>query len=235
MVRHTNFQYQAAKQTVLYSLTQMTPEARPIEFTNGSAHFCTKKKVDRPTQIIIYSAFSYCSKFSFSSWYLAQVTQEMTILFSSTSWMETVLYSQMFYAIFIHYFGWKHSYWWAALRLKFVTLDSHGASASTLDGGRVWSLVLTRRHSDNSQSHTFLVLHEWDWLASALGYLHKAIWLADASVGTWKVEKFSTSAVSSASEATRRDGPTIQFGNAWRHSIQSQREVLTPTPRVKGA
>ncbi len=71
-----------------------------------------------------------------------------------------------------------------------LTLHSHGVSASTLDGGRVWSLVLTRHHSDNSQSHTFLVLHERDWLASALGYLHKAIWLADASVGAWKVFNF---------------------------------------------
>ncbi len=44
---------------------------------------------------------------------------------------------------------------------------------------------------------------------NGIGYLHEAIWLADASVGAWKVEKFSTSAASSASEATR---PTIQFG-----------------------
>ncbi len=71
-----------------------------------------------------------------------------------------------------------------------VTLHSHGASASTLDGQRVWSLVLTHCHSHNSQSHTFLVLHERDWLASALGYLHKAIWLTDASVGAWKVFNF---------------------------------------------
>ncbi len=62
-----------------------------------------------------------------------------------------------------------------------LTLHSHGASASTLDGGRVWSVVLTRRHSYNNQSHTSLVLHERDWV------LHEAIWLADASVGTWKV------------------------------------------------
>ncbi len=41
---------------------------------------------------------------------------------------------------------------------------SHGASASTLDGGRVWSVVLTRRHSYNNQSHTSLVLHERDWV-----------------------------------------------------------------------
>ncbi len=70
---------------------------------------------------------------------------------------------------------------------------------------------------------------------NGIGYLHEAIWFADASVGAWKVEKLSTSAASSASEATRRDGPTIQFGKAWRDSIQSQREALTPTPRVNGA
>ncbi len=45
-----------------------------------------------------------------------------------------------------------------------LTLHSHGASASTLDGGRVWSVVLTRHHSYNNQSHTSLVLHEWDWV-----------------------------------------------------------------------
>ncbi len=43
-----------------------------------------------------------------------------------------------------------------------------------------------------TQSHTFLVLHEWDWLASVLGYFHKAIWLADACVGAWKVWQFSS-------------------------------------------
>ncbi len=37
---------------------------------------------------------------------------------------------------------------------------------------------------------TFLVLHERDWLASALRYLHKAIWLADACIGAWKVFNF---------------------------------------------
>ncbi len=45
----------------------------------------------------------------------------------------------------------------------------------------VWSVVLTRRHSYNNQSHTSLVLHDW------IGYLHEAIWLADASIGAWKV------------------------------------------------
>ncbi len=33
----------------------------------------------------------------------------------------------------------------------------------------------------NNQSHTSLVLHERDW------YLHEVIWLANASVGAWKV------------------------------------------------
>ncbi len=45
-----------------------------------------------------------------------------------------------------------------------LTLHSHGASASTLDGGRGWSVVLTCRHSYNNQSHTSLVLHERDWV-----------------------------------------------------------------------
>ncbi len=49
------------------------------------------------------------------------------------------------------------------VRALWLTLHSHGASVSTLDGGRVWSVVLTRRHSYNNQSHTSLVLHERDW------------------------------------------------------------------------
>ncbi len=50
------------------------------------------------------------------------------------------------------------------VRVLWLTLHSHGASASTLDGGRVWSVVLTRRHGYNNQSHTSLVLHERDWV-----------------------------------------------------------------------
>ncbi len=49
---------------------------------------------------------------------------------------------------------------------------------------------------------TFLVLHERDWSGSVLGYLHKTIWLADACIDTWKVEKNSTSATINASEVT---------------------------------
>ncbi len=68
------------------------------------------------------------------------------------------------------------SKWSECTHIRCVTCvcASSGSSASTLDGGRVWSMVLTRRHSYNNQSHTSLVLHE-------------AIWLADASVGAWKV------------------------------------------------
>ncbi len=73
---------------------------------------------------------------------------------------------------------------------------------------------------------TFLVLHEWDWLASALGYLHKAIWLADACI----IESFQL--LPRATPVKQRDGSTIPFGNAWRHSSQSKREVLMSTPRV---
>ncbi len=49
------------------------------------------------------------------------------------------------------------------VRALWLTLHSHGASASTLDGGRVWSVVLTRRH------RLTLVLHEWDWVFEILG------------------------------------------------------------------
>ncbi len=50
------------------------------------------------------------------------------------------------------------------VRALWLTLHSHEVSASTLDGGRVWNVVLTRRHSYNNQSHTSLVLHERDWV-----------------------------------------------------------------------
>ncbi len=73
---------------------------------------------------------------------------------------------------------------------------------------------------------TFLVLHERDWLASALRYLHKAIWFA--CVGLEKFKSFQLL------PWAMRDGPTIQFGNAWRHSIQSKREALMSASRVTG-
>ncbi len=55
---------------------------------------------------------------------------------------------------------------WVRTRIRCVTCvcARSGSSASTLDGGRVWSVVLTRRHSYNNQSHTSLVLHERDWV-----------------------------------------------------------------------
>ncbi len=59
---------------------------------------------------------------------------------------------------------WRVCVWRVCARALWLTLHSHGASASTLDGGRVWSVVLTRRHSYNNQSHTSLVLHERDWV-----------------------------------------------------------------------
>ncbi len=55
---------------------------------------------------------------------------------------------------------------WVRTHIRCVTCvcARSGSSASTLDGGRVWSVVLTRRHSYNNQSHTSLVLHERDWV-----------------------------------------------------------------------
>ncbi len=57
---------------------------------------------------------------------------------------------------------------WVRTRIRCVTCvcARSGSSASKLDGGRVWSVVLTRRHSYNNQSHTSLVLHERDWVFS---------------------------------------------------------------------
>ncbi len=58
------------------------------------------------------------------------------------------------------------SKWSECTHIRCVTCvcTRSGSSASTLDGGRVWSVVLTRRHSYNNQSHTSLVLHERDWV-----------------------------------------------------------------------
>ncbi len=111
------------------------------------------------------------------------------------------------------------------VRALWLTLHSHGASVSTLDGGRVWSVVLTRRHSYNNQSHTSLVLHERDWVfawGDLIGWRLR-----------WRLKSFQL--LPRAAPVKRRDGPSIQFGKAWRHAIQSQREALTPTPRVNGA
>ncbi len=82
------------------------------------------------------------------------------------------------------------------VRALWLTLHSHGASASTQGVSEAWcwrAVIVT------TTNHILL----WCRM-NGIGYLHEAIWLADASVGAWKVEKFSTSAASSASEATRR-------------------------------
>ncbi len=69
---------------------------------------------------------------------------------------------------------------------------------------------------------TFLVLHEWNWLASELGYLHKA--------NALPFEKLkNVLLLPRAMPVKRHDEPTIQFGKAWCHSIQSKQGALTPT------
>ncbi len=62
------------------------------------------------------------------------------------------------------------------VRALWLTLHSHGASASTLDGGRVWSVVLTqlfkrqrrrqpiRSPHANTQSHSCNTREVCDWL-----------------------------------------------------------------------
>ncbi len=72
-----------------------------------------------------------------------------------------------------------------------------GSSASTLDGGRVWAWCW-RAVIVTTTNHILL------WC------LHEAIWLADASVGAWKV-----------ASAPR-----------FRHAL---RQALMPTPRVNAA
>ncbi len=64
---------------------------------------------------------------------------------------------------------------------------------------------------------------------NGIGYLHEAIWLADASVGAWKVEKFSTSAASSASEATWRTHNSVRQRLTSLHS-KSTRGVDADAP-----
>ncbi len=77
-------------------------------------------------------------------------------------------------------------------------------------------------HDHHSDNITFLVLPEWDWLASVLGYMHKAIWLADA-FGAWKVFNFCHK----QRKVKRCDGPTIQFGvNGALQVFQSTHRLL---------
>ncbi len=69
------------------------------------------------------------------------------------------------YIVFYHLYT-TMSKWSECAHIRCVTCvcARSGSSASTLDGGRVWSVVLTRRHSYNNQPHTSLVLHERDWV-----------------------------------------------------------------------
>ncbi len=101
---------------------------------------------------------------------------------------------------------------WVRTRIRCVTCVcaralAHAASASTLYfSGVAWTgLGICMRRSD--------------WLTPPLALE--------------KLKSFQL--LLRAAPVKRRDRPTIQFGNAWRHSIQSQREALTPTPRVNGA
>ncbi len=66
---------------------------------------------------------------------------------------------------------WVHTH----IRCVMCVCARSGSSASMLDGGRVWSVVLTTKH---------ILL--WCCM-NGIGYLHEAIWLADVSVGAWKV------------------------------------------------
>ncbi len=66
-------------------------------------------------------------------------------------------------------------------------------------------------HDHHSDNITFLVLPEWDWLASVLGYMHKVIWLADAWV--WRLKSWNVFNFCREQRKVKRcDGPTIQFG-----------------------
>ncbi len=65
---------------------------------------------------------------------------------------------------------------WVRTHIRCVTCvrARSGSSASTLDGGRVWSVVLTRRHSYNNQSHTSLVFAWGDLIGWCLRWRLKS-------------------------------------------------------------
>ncbi len=72
--------------------------------------------------------------------------------------------------------------------IKHVTKDFYNAPFTRGVCVNAWRRACLKLGADTTvivttANHiTFLVVHEWDWLASALGYLHKAIWLADVCV-----------------------------------------------------
>ncbi len=53
---------------------------------------------------------------------------------------------------------------------------------------------------------------------NGIGYLHEAIWWLTPPLALEKLKSFQL--LPRAAPVKRHDGPTIQFGNAWRHSIQ---------------
>ncbi len=59
-------------------------------------------------------------------------------------------------------------------------------------GVNAWRRACLMLGADATVIVTFLVLHERNWLASVLGYLHKVIWLADACVGTYSWKDFNS-------------------------------------------
>ncbi len=122
---------------------------------------------------------------------------------------------------------------WVRTRIRCVTCVCARSGSRCIHTGRrcqrltegVSEAWWTRRHSYNNQSHTSLVLHERDWVfawGDLIGWRLR-----------WRLKSFQL--LPRAAPVKRRDGPSIQFGKAWRHAIQSQREALTPTPRVNGA
>ncbi len=96
---------------------------------------------------------------------------------------------------------------WVCTRIRCVTCVCARSGSRCIHTGRRRQR-LTEGVSEAWCWHAVIVTttnHILLWCCmNGIGYLHEAIWLADASVGAWKVEKFSTSAASSASEATRR-------------------------------
>ncbi len=96
---------------------------------------------------------------------------------------------------------------WVCTRIRCVTCVCARSGSRCIHTGRRRQR-LTEGVSEVWCWHAVIVTttnHILLWCCmNGIGYLHEAIWLADASVGAWKVEKFSTSAASSASEATRR-------------------------------
>ncbi len=95
------------------------------------------------------------------------------------------------------------------VRVLWLTLHSHGASASTLDGGHVWSVVLTRRHSLLQQPITYFSGVAWTGLGICM---RRSDWLTPP-LALEKLRQHHASDTPSVKRWRRRPVYKVTMGN----------------------